>query len=276
MGQVGRELKYFIRWATKDDVPSLYNISLTVACELGGVITSEAFKAIVKSKKMILVAVSEERKVVGFIIGGMITKGVFYNRELAVLPQHRLRGVGGGLLITLLKYLKEFRIELKENPYFSHKWFAEVPLQNYEAVELYKALHFPIEGVLRKHTRNKQDMGIVAFYLDEMPIPKFWFETNPDAAVIDDNDVFANPRDIEIKVESVSDSFIGTGIKHSPIVGEESEQLLSSDLSRFFKRVNWLTMIGSCDSCGATDVEVFPFDFLWICDKCWKQLEKEA
>lgn len=193
---------YYIRQAKMNDLNNLYEISKDVACNLGGIILTESFRAIIKSKKIILVAADDNDVPVGFIVGKFVTKGCFYNQDLGVLHEHRLKGVGGGLIICLLRLLKSMDV---------HKWFGMFPSYNQEVRELYKVLKFPIEGVLRKHTRAKTDMTLVAFYLDEMQIPNYWYGSNPEASVMDDKQALADKYDIPKNM--IDGTFLGDGIK---------------------------------------------------------------
>lgn len=193
---------YSIRKANPSDVSQLHEISRTVACNLGGIIHSDTFRSIIKSKKIILVAEAPNFQLVGFIIAKVITKGVCYNLEFGVKPEYRRMGIGGGLLITLLKII---------HLYGFHKWFAMFPSYNHEVAELYQTFKFPIEGVLREHTRAKTDMTIVAFYLDKMEIPKFWCETNHDAVII--RDEYAMKDTYDLPSNMVDGTFTGDGVK---------------------------------------------------------------
>lgn len=132
----------------------------------------KAIKNTLHSQKIFLVA-EVNNKTVGFILGKMRTRGVCFNLLLAVDKPFRRRGIGGGLIIAMLKLLSLKQVDGLPNPYYSWKWYAEVPAYNFEALQMYKALNFPVEGILRKHTSAKTDIYILAFYLDERQIPEY-------------------------------------------------------------------------------------------------------
>ena len=56
-------------------------------------------------------------------------------------------------------------------------------------------------------------MGLVAFYLDSMKIPDFWFKTNPKAAVINNDKIFETPQQKHNVYKEYDDgTFIGGGV----------------------------------------------------------------
>lgn len=162
-----------IRWAELRDIAGLSVLAkrYSVPYAYWGD-TREAFRKVIKSKKMLLVA-ELDGKLIGFTESSMKTPGVCNNRQLFVDGPYRRHGIGGALVIANLKLVNEKEFQGVDNYYYSHKWYGEVPHYNTEARAMYKALKFPLEGVLRKHTKGKSDLWIFGFYPDEIEIPKY-------------------------------------------------------------------------------------------------------
>ena len=141
----------------------------------------------VKNKKKLLLIAKELKTndTVGYILGKIKTNGVFFNELLGVKKEYRRKGIGGGLIIALLKLLNQKEINNIKNNFYAWKWFAEVPAYNYEALQMYKSLKFPVEGILRKHTRAKTDIYMLAFFLDEKEIPKYGEHVSNPAKITD-------------------------------------------------------------------------------------------
>lgn len=143
-------------------------------------------RTVKNKKKLFLVAEClDTHETVGYIIGKMKTKGVFYNELLGVKKEHRRRGVGGGLIIALLKLINMKEIKGLENNFWSWKWFADVPTYNFEALQMYKIMNFTTEGIMKRHTRAKTDIHILSFFLDERKIPKYGIHVSNPAKIID-------------------------------------------------------------------------------------------
>lgn len=143
-------------------------------------------KTIKNSKKLFLVASDKETdETVGYILGKMRTKGVFFNELLGVKKPHRRKGIGGGLIISLLKLINKRNINSIPNKFYAWKWFAEVPTYNYEALQMYNVLKFQVEGILKRHTSAKTDIYMIAFLLDESNIPEHGKHVNYPAKIED-------------------------------------------------------------------------------------------
>jgi len=180
-----------IRWARLSDVSELSNLvrRYNQAFAFWGP-TKEILTKIIKSKKILLVAEVDGR-IVGLNQADIKTPGVCNDRHLFVDEPYRRRGIGGGLVLALINLLSRKEIDDQPNFYYSHKWYAEVPHYNFEAQEMYKALGFPLEGVLRMHTRGRADLWIFAFYIGEMEIPPYGSHlTHHKPIEIDDSDVY--------------------------------------------------------------------------------------
>lgn len=118
---------------------------------------------------------------VGYILAKMQAPGVCFNLLLTVEKEHRRRGIGGALIIALLKLLS-----VKDTPWTSHVWTADIPSYNVEALKMYEALHFDVEGRKRKATRAKTDLYWMAFHLDERSIPEYGKHVHNPAVILDD------------------------------------------------------------------------------------------
>lgn len=143
-------------------------------------------RTVKNKKKLFLVAEClETNETVGYIIGKMKTTGVFYNELLGVKKEHRRKGIGGGLIIALLKLLNIEEINGLKNNFSAWKWFADVPTYNYEALQMYKSMSFTTEGIMKKHTRAKTDIHIMSFFLDEKKIPEYGKHVSHPANILD-------------------------------------------------------------------------------------------
>jgi len=183
-------MEYRIHNCTKKDFNGVWKINkesnlFATAQFMTSPMTIE--KTMKSKKKLFLVAEClDTNETVGYILGKMRTKGVFFNELLGVTKEHRRRGVGGGLIIALLKLININKINKIENKFWGWKWFAEVPAYNYDALQMYKSLNFPVEGILKRHTKAKTDIYMVSFFLDEREIPKYGEHVSNPAKIIDD------------------------------------------------------------------------------------------
>lgn len=159
---------YEIRWGRIEDVPEIVEMAMNFhQAFINWKLSADGVKKIIKSVTGLLLIATQNGRSVGFNVGKIKTPGVCLDAHLFVYPDHRLRGVGGGLVISLLKALKKWKYQGQE----FHKLYGQPPHYN-PSVELYRAMKFPLEGIQRKHTRAKTDIWGFAFYLDEQEIPK--------------------------------------------------------------------------------------------------------
>lgn len=182
-------MKYLIRWCKDLDKLAIQKISKihNVFVPAKFIVSDSSFKNTLYSKKIFLVAQSEKGQTVGYILSKMKTRGVCFNMLLAVDAEHRLRGIGGALIIAMLKIMNQKQFDGLDNPFFAYKWFAEVPAYNVEALQMYTALSFDVEGVLRRHTSAQTDIFMLGYFIDEKGIPEYGAHlTKHDPAEIDD------------------------------------------------------------------------------------------
>lgn len=203
---------YTLRWPTEDDVSGIYQVFLEGANGLGGPVPSKSIVRFITALRYLTVVLeAPDKMIVGAFVNRFPTLGVCFSMLLAVKKSCRGMGFGGGLITGVLHLLKESTLPIRTraservaNPYKAHKWFAVYPAYNKDVDVLYKMMKFPAEGILKAHTRAKTDLHIRAFYLEEMPLPRFYHEFS-DAPIIDPKPIFCLPPKMQTSLHLTDD-----------------------------------------------------------------------
>lgn len=113
--------------------------------------------------KSFLVAVDERGEVVGYVmcrVEGNILKSLFGREErrghiisIAVLPEHRRKGVGRSLMMRALNALREV--------YGCNSCFLEVRVSNSTAINLYRELGFKITKSIAGYYRDGESAYVM-------------------------------------------------------------------------------------------------------------------
>jgi len=159
-----------------------------------------------KSLKNLMLVAKDGNDTVGYILGKMKTRGVFYNELLGVTKDHRRHGIGGALIISLLNLIGKEKIGGIPNKFWGWKWSADVPAYNFEALQMYKAMEFTVEGCMKRHTSAKTDIYIISFFLDERKIPAYGAHLKESVpAVIESHGIFHYLRTKHPNAEAIED-----------------------------------------------------------------------
>jgi len=180
---------YKIKWARESDVDEICKIAKDYQQAFSNwqFQPNEIIK-IIRHKRKLMLKAELDGEIVGFNVAE-VRPAICYDAHLFVCEPHRFRGVGGALVLSLLRFLKQWKVQ----GYEFHKWYAEVPHYN-DSVYLYQAMNFPLDGIWRKHTRAKTDLWLFSFYLDEMEIPAYGsYLKRHTPYPIDDSEILSSP-----------------------------------------------------------------------------------
>lgn len=161
------------------DIPFMYDVLKEGAAGLGGPVATAAIRSWITPSRLAVILETVPGRVVGVSLSRFPTTGVCYHCIFALRKDVRGQGLGGAMIAGILRYLSI------PGPHQAHKWFASYPSYNTDVDTLYSAMGWIHEGTLKRHTKNKTDLIVRAFYLPEMPMPSFWHETHPEAPVVD-------------------------------------------------------------------------------------------
>lgn len=166
-------MTYYVDYATKRDVPEMHGVLNQASANLGGPTHTDTIAGYLRPSRLAVVVRAGGKtvnQVVAVSLSRFPTKGVGYHQLFAVSKAVRGQGIGGSLLAAVIRLMQA------EGRFHSHKWFASVPGYNLGVQELYQAQGWAHEGSMRKHTKNKTDLELWAFYPDTMEAPKYWHE----------------------------------------------------------------------------------------------------
>jgi ribosomal protein S18 acetylase RimI-like enzyme len=181
-----------IKGCESEDVDGVFkiNIESNLFATAQFMTSPKTIEKTMRSAKNLMLVAKDGDDTVGYILGKMKTRGVFYNELLGVTKDHRRHGIGGALIISFLKMINEKKSNAQPNKFWGWKWSADVPAYNFDALQMYKAMEFTVEGCMKRHTSAKTDIYIISFFLDERKIPEYGVhlkESEP--AKIDDSGI---------------------------------------------------------------------------------------
>lgn len=189
--------RYVLRWAEERDAVGIYKVFQEGAAGLGGPVPTSAIKSMLTPSRLFVILQGPLGQVNPPIVGASAsrfpTQGVCYHMLFALSKSVRGKGLGGGMVTGILRFLAKSEVKaiagapgLVSNPYQAHKWFASYPSYNKDVDALYQAMGWALEGTLQQHTKNRTALIVRAFYVNEMKMPQFWHLMHPEAPVVDD------------------------------------------------------------------------------------------
>ncbi|MEZ0394403.1 MAG: N-acetyltransferase [Desulfurococcaceae archaeon] len=152
---------YVIRPAREDELPQVIEINMVTLPEH---YPESFFRSLWEDYgKIFLVALSPEGKVVGYVMNRVEYKPGFFRHfivrsghvvSLAVLPEHRRRGLGFALMAIALKGMRD--------EYGCSESYLEVRVSNAPAISLYEKLGYSKVKIERGYYLDGEDAYIMA------------------------------------------------------------------------------------------------------------------
>ena len=152
---------YRLRPVSEDEILEVMNVNRLTLPEN---YTYSFFYSIAKSFPNSFIVAEHEGRIVGYImcrvergfskLGGLRFRRLGHVISIAVLPEHRRKGLGRALMLEAMRALK--------NDYGCDEIYLEVRVSNYPAINLYKSLGLKIVDTIKHYYLDGEDAYVMA------------------------------------------------------------------------------------------------------------------
>ncbi|MCX8202764.1 MAG: ribosomal protein S18-alanine N-acetyltransferase [Nitrososphaeria archaeon] len=158
------DAQYVLRPAREEDLLEVMNVNRLTLPEN---YTYSFFLSVAKSYPESFVVAEFEGKVVGYIMcrvergfskfGGLRFRRLGHVISIAVLPEHRRRGIGRALMLEAIRAMRDV--------YRCDEVFLEVRVTNYPAIRMYESLGFSVVDTIKHYYLDGEDAYVMALDL---------------------------------------------------------------------------------------------------------------